>query len=127
MRGWGRRSRLPRARGPGPLSWREDTAFAGPMLRSPSKQAHHHRRRLRANVTGSGRRRAPAWGRRTSDADPMEELAVIDCVGGVGGERRALFYGWYVVAAAAGIAFVAWGVAFWNIGVFLYAFHEEYG
>jgi MFS family permease len=54
--------------------------------------------------------------------------AVIDgALGGVVDGRRAAFYGWYVVAAAAAIAFVAWGVAFWNIGVFLYAFHEERG
>ena len=41
--------------------------------------------------------------------------------------KPGLFYGWYIVAAAAAIAFVAWGVAFWNIGVFLHAFHEERG
>jgi sugar phosphate permease len=41
--------------------------------------------------------------------------------------RRGLFYGWYVVGAAAAIAFVAWGVAFWNLGVFLHAFHEQRG
>jgi sugar phosphate permease len=38
-----------------------------------------------------------------------------------------LYYGWYVALAVAAIAFVAWGVAFWNVGVFLYAFHEERG
>jgi MFS family permease len=41
--------------------------------------------------------------------------------------RPGLFYGWYVVGAAAAIAFVAWGVAFWNIGVFLHAFHDQRG
>jgi MFS family permease len=40
---------------------------------------------------------------------------------------RRPFYGWYVVAAAGAIAFVAWGVGFWNIGVFLYAFQVERG
>src|SRR2546430_295212 len=43
------------------------------------------------------------------------------------GARPTLFYGWYVALAVAAIAFVAWGVAFWNVGVFLYAFHEERG
>lgn len=37
------------------------------------------------------------------------------------------FYGWYVAAAGAAIAFVAWGVVFWNVGVFLYAFQEHRG
>jgi sugar phosphate permease len=52
---------------------------------------------------------------------------VVDGTLGGGAGRRSAFYGWYVVASAAVIAFVAWGVAFWNIGVFLYAFHEAYG
>ncbi|MFN8521490.1 MAG: MFS transporter [Chloroflexota bacterium] len=38
-----------------------------------------------------------------------------------------VFYGWYIVAAAAAIAFVAWGVAFWQVGVFLNAFHTDRG
>src|SRR4051812_18179676 len=45
----------------------------------------------------------------------------------IGGARAPFFYGWYVALAVAAIAFVAWGVAFWNVGVFLYAFHEERG
>ncbi len=54
--------------------------------------------------------------------------AVVDGVlGDVKANRRGPFYGWYVVAAAAAIAFVAWGVAFWNVGVFLYAFHADRG
>lgn len=48
-------------------------------------------------------------------------------IGGFAAERRVTLYGWYVVGAAATIAFIAWGVAFWNIGVFLYAFHEDRG
>jgi MFS family permease len=41
--------------------------------------------------------------------------------------REGLFYGWYVAAACAAIAFVAWGVAFYNLGVFLDALHEQRG
>ena len=41
--------------------------------------------------------------------------------------KPARFYGWYIAAAVAGVAFVAWGVALFNLGVFLYAFHVERG
>lgn len=40
------------------------------------------------------------------------------------GER--LFYGWYVAVAGGLVAFVAWGVGFYQLGVFLNVFHEEY-
>jgi len=45
----------------------------------------------------------------------------------VSSEGRPVFYGWYIALAVTGIAFVAWGVAFWNVGVFLYAFHDARG
>lgn len=41
------------------------------------------------------------------------------------GER--LFYGWYVAVAGGLVAFVAWGIGFYQLGVFLNVFHEEYG
>lgn len=41
--------------------------------------------------------------------------------------RAGLFYGWYVAAATGAVAFASWGVAFYQLGVFLNAFHEQRG
>lgn len=40
---------------------------------------------------------------------------------------RRVFYGWYVALACSAIAFVTWGVAFYNLGVFLHFQHERRG
>lgn len=40
---------------------------------------------------------------------------------------RDAYYGWYVVGACNGIAFITWGVAIFNQGVFLSYFVSEYG
>lgn len=41
--------------------------------------------------------------------------------------RRAPYYGWYIVAACSGVAFITWGVGVFNNGVFLGYFVERYG
>ena len=41
--------------------------------------------------------------------------------------RPVRFYGWYVVGAVVAIAFVAWGVNLYNLGVFLYALQVDRG
>lgn len=41
--------------------------------------------------------------------------------------RPPVFSGWYVAVACSAVAFVAWGVAFFNLGVFLNALHLEHG
>ena len=40
---------------------------------------------------------------------------------------RNAYYGWYVVAACNGIAFITWGVAIFNQGVFLGVFVRDFG
>ncbi len=48
-------------------------------------------------------------------------------VDGKGGGHGQPFYGWHVALACSAIAFVAWGVGFYNLGVFLHAFHTQRG
>jgi sugar phosphate permease len=44
-----------------------------------------------------------------------------------GGAVRNAYYGWYVVAACNGVAFITWGVAIFNQGVFLGYYVTAYG
>jgi len=41
--------------------------------------------------------------------------------------RQSLFYGWYIAVACGVVAYIAWGVGFYQLGVFLHAFHERFG
>ncbi|MGI8552582.1 MAG: MFS transporter, partial [Dehalococcoidia bacterium] len=42
-------------------------------------------------------------------------------------QPAGLFYGWYMVAACAVVAFYAWGLGFYGLGVYLNVFHRQYG
>ena len=42
-------------------------------------------------------------------------------------ELSRVFYGWRVAVAVGATAFIAWGVAFYQLGVFMHAFHEQRG
>ena len=44
-----------------------------------------------------------------------------------GGAVRHAYYGWFVVAACNGVAFITWGVAIFNQGVFLGYYMTAFG
>ncbi len=41
--------------------------------------------------------------------------------------RAPVFYGWYIAIAVGLVAFIAWGVGFYQLGVFVHALHQEHG